>query len=643
MTLDWAPHDRLPTTGRRRPHQGAIGLLATTVLLCSGCSDAPVENSLPNPIQATDTSGGTDLHQAIGFLRNLDQVDNEQVKQKIGYHLQQWLQKQPAAENVELTEILEPLATEFPDQLSQDFLAASERQITDQDIDALKEAIWFKRIAESVSRSSNLDPNIAKLVAATPDAPPTLAAAAKLFDWTMRNVQEDPSDTPNYLHAWQSVLYGHGTTEQKSRIFAILARQLGLPVVLLAADRNGDVTAWLPALFANHQVYLFDMNLGVPIPAPENRGIATLSQVVSTPEILNSLAMGSEPYRIDADDLNSIIALIDAPAVTLAGWAKTLENVLTGDDQISLTVDPTSYHALLKEIPEIQTFGIWTLPYRTHQFLAEVPPGSQVAAVLDRERNLSQPLVPARLLHFRGQFEPTLEEPGALSSYLELRVPEKRINQVRNQRLQENAPSDDPELEASRKQNQIQLANLEFLLRRTKANATYWLGIASFDRGQHRVAIDYLEKLLNVAPTSEWTIGAYYNLGRAYEALAMETQDEALLAKAVEQYLRVMSGPGSLPCRWRAAQLGAEVSQSTPSTEDFPDLPVLKSEDAPREPEDFPDLPVLESEDAPPITTENSESNAAASDKVEQDAAPTTTSDFEDAPAETVDTEPPAN
>ena len=86
-----------------------------------------------------------------------------------------------------------------------------------------------------------------------------------------------------------------------------------------------------------------------------------------------------------------------------------------------------------------------------------------------------------------------------------------------------------------------------------------------------------------------------------------------------------MSGPGSLPCQWRAAQLGAEVSQSTPSTEDFPDLPVL------------------ESEDAPPITTENSESNAAASDKVEQDAAPTTTSDFEDAPAETVDTEPPAN
>jgi len=66
------------------------------------------------------------------------------------------------------------------------------------------------------------------------------------------------------------------------------------------------------------------------------------------------------------------------------------------------------------------------------------------------------------------------------------------------------------------------LARKELFLRAKQA-ATYWFGLLSFERGKYESyesAIDYFdERTIRTGPKGPWHAGAYYNLGRSYEAL----------------------------------------------------------------------------------------------------------------------------
>ena len=54
---------------------------------------------------------------------------------------------------------------------------------------------------------------------------------------------------------------------------------------------------------------------------------------------------------------------------------------------------------------------------------------------------------------------------------------------------------------------------------RRKQDATYWLGLISFDEHEYTTAEEYFKNLsLDVWPHGPWTDGARYNLARTYEA-----------------------------------------------------------------------------------------------------------------------------
>lgn len=54
---------------------------------------------------------------------------------------------------------------------------------------------------------------------------------------------------------------------------------------------------------------------------------------------------------------------------------------------------------------------------------------------------------------------------------------------------------------------------------RRKQDATYWLGLISYDEGEYSAAEDYFKKLtLDLSTEGPWTDGTRYNLGRTYEA-----------------------------------------------------------------------------------------------------------------------------
>jgi hypothetical protein len=81
----------------------------------------------------------------------------------------------------------------------------------------LQEAVWLRDIARWAQGDNFND----------------LARATALFDWTIRNIQLDADDGAATRRPWQVLLHGHGTAEQRAWLFALLARQQGLDVVML--------------------------------------------------------------------------------------------------------------------------------------------------------------------------------------------------------------------------------------------------------------------------------------------------------------------------------------------------------------------------------------------------------------------------
>ena len=69
-------------------------------------------------------------------------------------------------------------------------------------------------------------------------------------------------------------------------------------------------------------------------------------------------------------------------------------------------------------------------------------------------------------------------------------------------------------------------ATLKATWERAKQDASYWLGIMSFERSKYGLATNYfVDRVLNPiagnlesSSESPWTSGATYNLGRTYEA-----------------------------------------------------------------------------------------------------------------------------
>ncbi|MCH7729734.1 MAG: hypothetical protein IH991_25170 [Planctomycetes bacterium] len=169
-----------------------------------------------------------------------------------------------------------------------------------------------------------------------------LAVALRLFDWTVRNTQleklapQPKADTttlapgeelneeeqlkqvfpqyfqegPGYQRSPLAVFrYGIADAWERSRVFILLARQAGLDVVMLARQDSESTKRpepWVAAAYIQGQLFLFDAELGLPIPGPHGRGIATLAGIIDEPELLRALDIVEEnntrPYRISEKD-----------------------------------------------------------------------------------------------------------------------------------------------------------------------------------------------------------------------------------------------------------------------------------------------------------------------------------------------------
>ncbi len=365
----------------------------------------------------------------------------------------------------------------------------------------LQEAIWLRDIS-TWARADGLS---------------DLEVASALFDWTVRNIQLDiPSNAVIIHHPWQALMYGHGTAEHRAWVFAELCRQQQLDVVMLAMeDEKDEPKWWLPALVSEGKLYLFDTRLGLPIPGAAAGSVATLAEVVANPELLDQLAVeGADAYPISSEAFQQdggprVTAWLVASHLQLSRRAAMLQQTLEGERFVVLAADCRRVAEDLAKIPNIAEVGLWTLPMRSLQEEYNLPPEARLLAAQRFLIFAQRPqLWKARVLHFQGNKDIPLEERSDP-------LAQPNLGHRAATRLYQN-PGVRPSEKVLRTLEPAQQA----IYRMSKADASYWLGLLSYDVGKYEVAVDWLKtRTLKATPNGPWTASARYNLARTYEAL----------------------------------------------------------------------------------------------------------------------------
>jgi tetratricopeptide (TPR) repeat protein len=320
-----------------------------------------------------------------------------------------------------------------------------------------------------------------------------------------------------------------------------------------AGGPSPSLRPWCVGVLIGGEVYLFDPLEGVPIPGPngvqfDTQGKldltpATLEQAKSDPAILKGMdASPSNPYPLQAADLKAVTAWIEASPEYLALRMKLLEPHFLGKQKLVLSVSPSAELKRWKEAAGVADAQLWLYPYVTLRQRARLPvplilrqlvsflPFYAIPEVpVSKERVVQVPLYKGRILHLKGRLAGEL---GAMQYYQLSRFSPEEMNHWKKEKVQMlvqggmKEQKDLDEAEATRREAQLR-ERAELLMQghlglilQGKQDATYWLGLVAYQRGNYKAAIDYLStRTLDVWPEGPWAHGAKYNFARSAEAL----------------------------------------------------------------------------------------------------------------------------
>jgi hypothetical protein len=170
-----------------------------------------------------------------------------------------------------------------------------------------------------------------------------LERARLAFEWTVRQVRlVAPLDSapvpPEFV-----LRRGSGTALERALVFLAVLEQLGVAddpsgalqgCLLLVTGKDSSTLLWacgvVPAAEPAN-MYLFDPRLGLPLPGPGGKGIATLAQARSDPTVLQQLKADKVNYDVTAEQARSATAALFVPLTALAPRMRLLQDHLLRD------------------------------------------------------------------------------------------------------------------------------------------------------------------------------------------------------------------------------------------------------------------------------------------------------------------------
>jgi len=174
-----------------------------------------------------------------------------------------------------------------------------------------------------------------------------LDQAVRIFAWVMREVrlrpEQEETAPPSFV-----VRRGWGTALERALIFLAMLEQVGepdapqsellgfllqVPFSERGKEGEGDLRLWTCGVVIgdSKEVYLFDPYLGLPLPGPNGKGVATLAQVREQPEILAQLNVSKEyRYPVTKEQVWAAQAQLICPLSALAPRMRFLQDKLLG-------------------------------------------------------------------------------------------------------------------------------------------------------------------------------------------------------------------------------------------------------------------------------------------------------------------------
>lgn len=408
----------------------------------------------------------------------------------------------------------------------------------------LETCFLFQRILEHVTARAETD----------------LAKAEALFDWLIRNLQLEPSSSRTLpLPPRIAIMVGHGMEHERAWAFMELLRQIDIPCVLLAYESKTDDNSaavyvpWLPAAIVDKQLYLFDTAIGLPVPGPGGKGVATLRQVRDDPSLLRQLDVDAQrPYRVQPEQLGKLIVLVESTPAYWSPRMRFLQQKLSGSNRAVLTSDLKQVVAKAGEaIGEGIVQELWEFPYRVDELSRQPEYRDEISGTKDQPLGVVTPyqffgVSEARLAHLHGQFA------DAIPRYMDNRVPLNEWAQVERNRnslislaaFLSRQASVSPEVASK-----MEAVTTE-LHQRIREDCTYFLGLVKYEQREYEPAVHWLaDTYLQKYATGKFVSGARYLLGRC-----AETTGDA--AKAIEYYTMPDASPQGFGNLVRARRLG---------------------------------------------------------------------------------------
>ncbi len=548
-------------SGRLAPMDVFRRLLSVLILLAVlGCgSDLEQARKIQSKRQSQmqTQSQQDDLGEVFELLRTFIELNDQKASRQIVYHLNRW--KNDRVVNQEpvpapFSEIRELL----PTQQAEERISATEFQVGD--ITHLRDSYLFRRVLDWADRPESDDPLLAewleeqKSILGDTDAM-KLRTVARLFDWTVRNIDYEPMElnkpTPpapglpfgltlqgagyrqtDYLTLWRGI----GDALQRAGIFTQLCRQAEIPAFVLARQDNdtGELVPWCVAAMIGEEVYLFEPDLSTYLPGPGQDGIATLTQARQDASVMRRLNIpGFFDYPLSKDDVQQSIALLNLLPETVAPRMKLLESGLTGDRRLIIHQDLGQLMAQIDSVPGIAGVRLWEIPYKADLYAEEMLEASErdpliafwyrsAWAILDAPIDMSRELSLGRWRHLHGEFSDDSEgdSEGARTLYLAQRAPEFEIDKLKTDVDLQQAYGVRRDLGMDQQQYEMQLAQAQEIMRGGKRTATYWISLIQYDDARYETAENWFSKrVLLESQLSLWEPSARYNLARCLERL----------------------------------------------------------------------------------------------------------------------------
>lgn len=557
-----------PNFSTLNPTRFRLALTALVCLMSFGCEDASTKRM--QQIQARQSVAKEkrdSIRDAFRYLPQLIRQDRKAALHEIQYQLNAWSQSVTTPPDWKAASLLESIpgslrTIDFSKRMTQlsfgepecEFLLQCQmmrdtsKWVLDRPYRDLLFKKWLDQQKSVLSESEWLK----------------LESCMKLFDWAVCNVaiEGQPKDVerlvtnsemplndtaPIYRQLpWQTMMFARGDTWERARVFTQLAFAQGIDSVVLAlpsesgATENASLRLWCIGVPIDKELYLFEPQWGLPIPSQANDGIATLREAKENPAVLRRAKLpGRFDYPVEQKDLASLIALVDVEPFTVGRTMYTLERSLTGENRVRVSMNADAFEERINSIDPKLSVRLWNVPWLAHVYnqsvrerLDEMSPFSMAYNEKFGAFVTESMVSKARTLHFKGQFESTVEAPGALRTYMDLRgqIDEQTLKDLEFDRSIQRMMGVEKNPTEPLESFQFRVQQAQRYLRRSKYDLSAFLAMANLDMGKPDTSIDWLtRRLIDLPDTQHWHAHAHYLLGRSQEQLGNS-------AAAIDEY-----------------------------------------------------------------------------------------------------------